>query len=36
MLQVLNEMKTGKEPGPSDVSLELIVANRGSRNSSYN
>ena len=27
MVQVLNEMKTGKAPGPSDVSLELITAN---------
>ena len=26
MLQVLNEMKTGKALGPSDVSLELIAA----------
>ena len=26
VLQVLNEMKTGKAPGPSDVSLELIAA----------
>ena len=27
-MQVSNEMKTGKEPGTSDVSLELIAANR--------
>ena len=25
---MLNEMKTGKAPGPSDVSLELIAASR--------
>ena len=24
-----NKMKTGKAPGPSDVSLELITASRG-------
>ena len=29
MLQALNEMKTGKAPGPSEVSLELIAASRG-------
>ena len=28
MLQALNEMKTGKAPGPSDVSLELIAASK--------
>ena len=28
VLQVLNEMKTGKAPGPSEVSLELIAASR--------
>ena len=27
MVQALNEMKTGKAPGPSDVSLELIATN---------
>ena len=26
VVQVLNEMKTGKAPGPSDVSLELVAA----------
>ena len=26
-LQASNEMKTGKAPGPSEVSLELIAAN---------
>ena len=26
VLQALNEMKTGKSPGPSEVSLELIAA----------
>ena len=26
MLQALNEMKTGKAPGHSDVSLEMIAA----------
>ena len=26
VLQALNEMKTGKFPGPSEVSLELIAA----------
>ena len=26
VLQALNEMKTGKAPGPSEVSLELIAA----------
>ena len=29
MLQALNEVKTGKAPGPSEVSLELIAANGG-------
>ena len=29
MLQALNEMKTEKSPGPSEVSQELIAANRG-------
>ena len=29
MLQALNEMKTGKAPGPSEVSLELIAASGG-------
>ena len=29
MLQVLNEMLTGKSPGPSKISLELIAASRG-------
>ena len=29
ILQTLNDMKTGKAPGPSDVSLELIAASRG-------
>ena len=29
MLHALNELKTGKAPGPSEVSLELIVANGG-------
>ena len=29
VLQALNEMKTGKAPGPSEVSLELIAARRG-------
>ena len=29
MLQALNEMKTRKAPGPSEVSLELIAASRG-------
>ena len=29
MLQALNEMKAGKAPGPSEVSLELIAAGRG-------
>ena len=28
VVQVLMEMKTGKAPGPSDVSLELIAASR--------
>ena len=27
--QALNEMKTGKVPGPSEVSLELIAASGG-------
>ena len=26
MLQALNEMKTGKSSGPSEVSIELITA----------
>ena len=29
MLQALNEMKTGKAPGNSEVSLESIVASGG-------
>ena len=29
VLQALNEMKTGKAPGPSEVSQELIAASRG-------
>ena len=29
VLQVLNEMKTRKNPGPSDISLELIAASGG-------
>ena len=29
MLQLLNEMKTGKDPGPSEVSLELIASSGG-------
>ena len=29
MLQALNEMKTAKASGPSDVSLELIAASGG-------
>ena len=29
MLQALNEMKTGKAPGSSEVSLELIAASGG-------
>ena len=29
VLQVSNEMKTGKSPGPSDVSIELIAASGG-------
>ena len=29
VLQALNEMKTGKAPGPSEVSLKLIAASRG-------
>ena len=29
VLQALNEMKTGKLPGPSEVSLELIAASGG-------
>ena len=33
MLQVLNEMKTGKAPGTPDVSLELIAANGEAFNS---
>ena len=28
MLQALNEMKTGKDPGPLEISLELIAASR--------
>ena len=34
VLQELNEMKTGEAPRPSEVSLELIAASGGSRNSS--
>ena len=29
VLQALSEMKTGKAPGPSDLSLELIAASGG-------
>ena len=29
VLQALNEMITGKAPGPSEVSLELIAASGG-------
>ena len=29
VLQALNELKTGKDPGPSEVSLELIAACAG-------
>ena len=29
VFQALNEMKTGKAPGPTEVSLDLIAANRG-------
>ena len=29
VLQALNEIKTGKAPGPSEVSLELIAASGG-------
>ena len=29
VLQPLNEMKTGKAPGPSEVSIELIAASGG-------
>ena len=29
VLQALNEIKTGKAPGPSEVSLELIAASVG-------
>ena len=29
VLQALNEMKKGKDPGPSEVSLELIAASGG-------
>ena len=29
VLQALNKMKTGKAPGPSEVSLELIAASGG-------
>ena len=29
LLLALNEMKTGKAPGPSEVSLELVVARGG-------
>ena len=29
VLQALNEMKTGRLPGPSEVSLELIAASGG-------
>ena len=31
VLQALNEMKTGKAPGPSEVSQELIAASGGVR-----
>ena len=34
VFQALNQMKTGKTPGPSEVSLELISASLGSMNSS--
>ena len=29
VLQALSEMKTGKAPGPSEISLELIATNEG-------
>ena len=29
VLQALNEIKTGKAPGPSEVTLELIAASGG-------
>ena len=29
VIQALNEMSTGKSPGPSEVSLELIAASGG-------
>ena len=29
VLQALNDMKTGKAPGPSEVSLRLIAVSRG-------
>ena len=29
VLQALNEMKTGKKPGPSEVTLEFIAVSRG-------
>ena len=29
VLQALDDMKSGKAPGPSEVSLELIAASRG-------
>ena len=29
VLQALDEMETGKSPGPSEISMELIVASRG-------
>ena len=29
VLQALHEIKIGKEPGPSEVSLELIAASMG-------
>ena len=35
VLQALNEMKTGKASGPSEVWLELIVASGGSKYSSH-
>ena len=33
-LQALNEVKTGKTPGQSEVSLQLIATSGGSGNSS--
>ena len=29
VLQAINEMKTGKAPGPSEVSLEMTIASGG-------